>query len=211
MVKPAEAGWCAVDLMDEMKRVESNWSFEETDLALRKAVFLDRDGVVNVFPGPGEFVLNWKAFRFIEDVPGQIVRLRKAGFFLALITNQSGVGRGLMPIEALHEIHANMQRELGAECLDAIYYCPHHPDAGCGCRKPSPQMILTACREHGLDPKVSFVIGDSGRDIHMGRDAGCRTILCRENLPELEKMKPEHRPDWMEKTMTGAVDWILGQ
>lgn len=181
------------------------------DRVLRKAIFLDRDGVVNVFPGPGQFVLHWGAFRFMPDVPRQLERLRSAGFFLALITNQSGVGRGLMPQSALDEIHANMQRDLGENRLDAIYFCPHHPDASCGCRKPSPRMIQNACAEHGLDPRASFVIGDSGRDIHMGRDAGCRTILCRENLPVLEKMKAEHRPDHMEKTLVGAVDWILKQ
>lgn len=176
---------------------------------LRKAVFLDRDGVINIFPGTDQYVLHWSAFRFMPGVQNQISRLREAGYFLALITNQSGVGRGFMTLGALLEIHANMQSELGANRLDAIYYCPHHPDDGCKCRKPSPEMILAACREHGLDPRASFMIGDSGRDIHMGRDAGCRTVLCRENLPALEKLKPEHRPDRMERTLGAAVDWIL--
>jgi histidinol-phosphate phosphatase family protein len=177
----------------------------------RKAVFLDRDGVINVFPGVDKFVLTWEQFRLMADVPEQLARLREAGFFLALITNQSGVGRGHMTLETLLEIHANMQWELGASALDAVYYCPHHPDEGCRCRKPSPEMILRACREHDLDPKASFMVGDSGRDIHMGRDAGCTTLLCREHLPEREKMKPEHRPDHMERTITGAVNWILSR
>lgn len=178
---------------------------------LRKAVFLDRDGVVNVFPGVDKFVLSWPEFHFMPQLVEQVARLRRAGFFLALITNQSGVGRGLMTLETLHEIHGNMQKLLGAEALDAIYFCPHHPDECCVCRKPSPEMIQRACREHGLDPRASFMIGDSGRDIHMGRDAGCKTILCRENLPVLENMKPEHRPDHMEQTLARAVDWILSQ
>ena len=178
---------------------------------LRKAVFLDRDGVVNVCPGVDKFVLRWSEFRFMPGLHEQLARLRAAGFFLALITNQSGIGRGLMTLDSLSEIHTNMQSQLGAQALDAIYYCPHHPDAGCVCRKPSPEMIRRACNEHGLDPRASFMIGDSGRDIHMGRDAGCRTILCRQDLPALEKLKPEHVPDRMEKTIKGAVDWILAQ
>ncbi|HEY3323473.1 MAG TPA: HAD family hydrolase [Planctomycetota bacterium] len=176
---------------------------------LRRAVFLDRDGVVNVWPGPESFVLKWELFSFMPDVSAQLLRLRKAGLFLALITNQSCVGRGLMSLEELQKIHARMQAELGAAALDGIYYCPHAPDAGCSCRKPSPEMILRACEEHGLSAQESFMVGDSGRDIEMGRAAGCHTILCRENLPVLEKMKPPHRPEYMARTLADAVDWIV--
>jgi len=179
--------------------------------ALKKAIFLDRDGVINIFPGEDKFVLSWSEFRLMPGVRDALKRLRAHGFFLSLATNQSGVGRGHMSIEALHEIHANMQSELGTEAVDAIYYCPHHPDAGCPCRKPSPHMILQSCADHDLDPKRSFMIGDSGRDIEMGTAAGCTTILCRENLPVLEKMKPQHRPDRMFKTLSEAVDWILNE
>jgi len=70
-------------------------------------------------------------------------------------------------------------------------------------------MIQFACREHGIDPHSSFVIGDSGRDIEMGRNAGCQTILCRENLPEIAKLKPEYCPTHMARTIEEAVDWIL--
>lgn len=178
-------------------------------MPLRPAVFLDRDGVVNVFPGPGKFVLSWDEFAFMPGVAEQIRRLREASYFLALITNQSGVGRGLMVLEDLHEIHAKMQTALGNDAVDAIYYCPHHPEAGCACRKPSPEMILRACEEHGLDAAASVVIGDSGRDMEMGRAAGCRTILCRENLPRREAMQDAHRPDQMARTLREAVDIVL--
>lgn len=176
---------------------------------MRKAIFLDRDGVVNIFPGPGKFVLSWDLFRFMPGIHEQLGRLRADNFFLALVTNQSGVGRGLMPLEALHHIHSQMQVALGQNALDAIYYCEHHPDEGCGCRKPSPELILRACAEHRLDPKTSIVIGDSGRDIEMGRNAGCKTILCRRDLPLLKSLKPEHQPDQMAPSLMDAVDWIL--
>jgi histidinol-phosphate phosphatase family protein len=179
-------------------------------LSLRPAVFLDRDGVVNVFPGPGKFVTSWEMFQFMPGVDEQLRRLRAHGFFLALITNQSGVGRGLMELDDLHEIHDNMQKELGEHAIDAIYFCHHHPDDGCDCRKPSPAMIRRACADHQLDPAQSVMIGDSGRDIEMGRAAGCKTILCREKLPpNAEALKPEHRPDQMFKTLGEAVDWTL--
>ncbi|HLX65217.1 MAG TPA: HAD family hydrolase [Planctomycetota bacterium] len=177
---------------------------------MKKAIFLDRDGVVNQFPGADRFVLSWSEFQFIPGIRENLRRLRDAGYFLSLATNQSGVGRGLMTLDALHEIHANMQRELGVDALDAIYFCPHHPDERCVCRKPSPEMILRACSEHGLDPRQSVMIGDSGRDIEMGAAAGCRTILCREKLPEREKLRPEHRPDAMFRMLSEAVEWVLG-
>jgi histidinol-phosphate phosphatase family protein len=178
---------------------------------MRHAVFFDRDGVVNVFPGPGKFVLCWEMFSFMPGVPEQLARLRQHDFFLALITNQSGVGRGLMELDALHDIHGRMQGELGEQAFDAIYFCPHHPDESCGCRKPSPSMIQQACREHDLDPAQSFVIGDSGRDIEMGRAAGCRTVLCREALPNPAALKPEYVPEQMAQTLPAAVDWVLAQ
>ena len=176
---------------------------------MRKAIFLDRDGVVNIFPGDEKFVLNWSAFQFMPGIREQLKRLRAHGYFLSLATNQSGVGRGLMTLESLHEIHTNMQTALGSEALDAIYFCAHHPDECCACRKPSPHMILQSCADHNIDPRQSIMIGDSGRDIEMGAAAGCRTILCRENLPIRENMKPQHRPDQMFKTLSEAVDWIL--
>jgi histidinol-phosphate phosphatase family protein len=179
-------------------------------VSLRPAVFLDRDGVINVFPGPDKFVRSWDEFAFMPGVADELKRLRAAGLFLALITNQSGVGRGLMTLETLNHIHAQMQKMLGEHAIDAIYYCPHHPDDNCTCRKPSPEMILRACKEHGLDPARSVMIGDSGRDIEMGRAAGCKTVLCRESLPPSpEKLKPQHRPDRMFKTLKDAVDWVL--
>ena len=183
--------------------------FRQKPARLRPAIFLDRDGVINVFPGPGEFVLSWEGFTFMPGVGRQLRRLRGAGFFLALITNQSGVGRGLMPLSALLDIHARMQAGLGGDALDAIYYCPHHPEDGCACRKPAPGMILRACAEHGLDPRASVVVGDSGRDIEMGRAAGCRTILCRQNLPVYENLQAAHRPDQMFQALSEAVDWVL--
>ena len=179
----------------------------------RPAIFLDRDGVINVFPGDGKYVLDWRNFTFMPDVQSSLLRLRAAGYFLVLVTNQSGVGRGLMTLDTLHDIHARMQAQLGAAKLDAIYYCPHHPDENCGCRKPSTFMLKQAAADHGLDlsPR-SFLIGDSGRDIEMGRAAGVRTALCRQNLPpSIEALEPRYRPEKLFKTLGEAVAWVLSE
>jgi len=130
----------------------------------------------------------------------QLRRLKRAGFFLVLVTNQSGVGRGLLTLDALEEIHRRMQAALGRNAFDAIYACPHHPQTGCPCRKPSPQMILRACSDHGLDAAASFMVGDSVRDIAMGRAAGCRTVF---------RGTAAHGADHAATTLRGAVDWIL--
>jgi len=147
---------------------------------MRKAIFLDRDGVINIFPGEGLYVQSWNDFRFMPEIQENIQRLRAAGFFLVMASNQAGVGRGIMTRATLDEIHTNMQTGLGESKLDALRFCPHHPDEGCPCRKPSPWMLQDAAKEFDIDLAASFMIGDSGRDIEMGRLAGCRTILCRE-------------------------------
>jgi D-glycero-D-manno-heptose 1,7-bisphosphate phosphatase len=178
----------------------------------RPAVFFDRDGVINCSPGEARFVLDWAGFQFMPDVALQLRRLREIGYALVLVTNQSGVGRGLMTQAALDEIHDKMQAALGNARFDAIYYCPHHPDEKCPCRKPSPWMILKAADEHALDVARSFLIGDSGRDIEMGRAAGCRTILCRADLPtSWEGRPPERRPERVFARLAEAVDWIVGR
>lgn len=178
-------------------------------MSLRPAVFLDRDGLINVCPGVGKYVLAWSAFRFMPQVRENLARLRKAGFFLALITSQSGVGRGLMTQAALDEIHAKMQESLGTERFDAIYFCPHRPDEGCPCRKPLPGMIQQAARAYSLDLARSFVIGDTIRDIEMGRAAGCRTVLCQPDVSYLLEVPPGKGADRTCATLTESADWVL--
>ena len=177
----------------------------------RATIFLDRDGVINVFPGAGKYVLDWQSFTFMPNVQANLLRLRAAGYFLVLVTNQSCVGRDLMKLDTLHDIHNRMQSQLGEAKLDAVYYCPHHPDDACACRKPSAFMLKKAAADHDLDlSPSSFLIGDSGRDIEMGRAAGVRTALCRQNLPSsMEALASRYRPEKLFKTLGEAVDWIV--
>ena len=152
----------------------------------RPAFFFDRDGVVNVCPGDG-YVLRWEDFRFSEGIFEALAWLRTRGFVLILVTNQQGVGKGLMTQAALDDIHARMQSEL-ARCnaqFDAIYACTClKSDPGCRCHKPSPEMADQAAREHGLDLAKSWLIGDHDRDITMAANAGVpNTIRVRGGRP----------------------------
>ena len=145
-------------------------------MALSRAVFLDRDGVLT--RERRDYV---KTPEELETLPGiyePLRRIGEKGFRLVLITNQSIVGRGLATHKDLASIHRKLRRDLKQHgCrLDAIYYCPHLPEDNCGCRKPEPGMILKASRELGIDPRQSWMIGDKEIDLEAARKAGCRGI-----------------------------------
>ena len=141
-------------------------------------VFLDRDGVIN--RDSDQYIKCWAEFEFLPGSLEALARLTAAGLHLVVVTNQSAVGRGLIELEGLEEIHRRMTRAVeaaGGRLLD-ILFCPHRPDAGCDCRKPATGMIVEACRRHGLDPARAVMVGDRAKDIRCGRDAGCRgTVL----------------------------------
>jgi histidinol-phosphate phosphatase family protein len=118
--------------------------------------------------------------------------LREHGFKVIVITNQSGIGRGYFSEGALAKIHHKMVKELAKErtAVDAIYYCPHHPDDNCDCRKPKPALILQAAQDFAIDLKKSYMVGDMPLDIGLGKAAGCKTILVTTN-PVDESFKPD--------------------
>ena len=153
---------------------------------MRPAFFFDRDGVVNRTPGEG-YVLRWEDFHFNAGIMEALALARSKGFALVLVTSQQGVGKGLMTQAALDDIHARMQEELGKHgaAFDAIYACTCLAnDPRCTCRKPSPEMVLRAAREHDLDVTRSWLVGDHDRDVQMGMNAGVpRTIRIRGERP----------------------------
>jgi D,D-heptose 1,7-bisphosphate phosphatase len=144
--------------------------------ARRRAIFLDRDGTITIDTGypsdPDD----------VELLPGTangLRALRDRGWALVLVSNQSGVGRGLITpaqAQAVHERLTAVLRESGVE-LDGAYYCPHAPDDGCECRKPRSALLRRAASELGLDLASSVMVGDRQSDVAAGRDAGCTTIL----------------------------------
>jgi len=145
---------------------------------MRQAVFLDRDGVINVKAPEGEYIKRWEEFQFLPNISEAIARLNQSNFFIVVVSNQRGVAKGCMDISALEEIHRRMREQLAASNarIDAIYYCPHDIAAGCACRKPAPGMLLQAAKDHDIDLHNSWMVGDSDSDILAGKNAGCRTI-----------------------------------
>ena len=147
-------------------------------LSKRPAVFLDRDGVINRRL-PGDYVRSWDQFRFLPGARAGLRLLREAGYLLVVITNQRGIGRGLMSEADLAEVHRRLQVELvrvGAG-VDAIFHCPHDLSANCGCRKPKPGMLSRALERLPIDTARSWVVGDSLSDLEAGWAAGIRGIL----------------------------------
>jgi D-glycero-D-manno-heptose 1,7-bisphosphate phosphatase len=150
-----------------------------------RAVFLDRDGTINT---ELEYLHQAEHFAFIPEAPQAIRLLKEAGFFVIVVTNQSGVARGIYDEAAVHNLHRHMDAELARHGtgVDAYYFCPHHPEHGigdykkeCECRKPLAGMLLQAAADFSLDLKSSFIIGDKLVDIEAGLKADCRPLLVR--------------------------------
>ncbi|MFM7025307.1 MAG: D-glycero-beta-D-manno-heptose 1,7-bisphosphate 7-phosphatase [Limnohabitans sp.] len=145
---------------------------------LRKAVFLDRDGVINL---DRAYVHRWEDFAFVPGIVGAMRRLKQAGYLLVVVTNQSGIARGYYSEAQYQQLTAQMREALASEgaAVDAVYHCPHHPEGllapyamDCSCRKPAPGMILQAARELGIDLPGSCLIGDKPSDIDAAKAAG---------------------------------------
>lgn len=156
----------------------------------QKAVFLDRDGTINRYVG---FLRNIDDFELLPGVAEAIRQINERGYLAVVATNQPVIARGEVTVDQLREIHNKMETLLGNEgaYLDAIYFCPHHPDKGfpnevaelkreCDCRKPKPGMLLKAAKDLNIDLQQSWMVGDGKNDIEAGKAAGCRTALIGE-------------------------------
>ncbi|MDR0550947.1 MAG: HAD-IIIA family hydrolase [Spirochaetaceae bacterium] len=162
----------------------------------QRAVFIDRDGTLNTLrlgsappPLPHKFVTRPEELQLLEGAAEAVRLVNSAGLLAIVITNQPVIARGLCSLETLTAIHRKLETDLGKEgaYLNAIYFCPHHPDKGfageaaeykidCACRKPKPGMILQAAGRFNIDVRRSWMIGDSFRDVDAGKNAGCKTI-----------------------------------
>jgi len=188
---------------------------------MRPAVFLDRDGTLNEEVG---YINHIDRFRVFPWVGPSIKQLNDAGIPAILATNQSGVARGYFPEALVHEIHGKLQSELGRHHarLDAIYYCPHHPDGKleayrgrCECRKPSPGMMRTAARELDIDLRESFMVSDRYQDLAMAFGVGAGGVLVLSGYGKGEHLYLRdtwpRQPDYVAPDLLEAVDWILRQ
>jgi D-glycero-D-manno-heptose 1,7-bisphosphate phosphatase len=143
---------------------------------MRKAVFIDRDGTLMLDTG---YCHEPEKVRLIEGAAEGLRLLHDAGFFLVIVTNQSGLARGYFSEKELVAVNLRLRDELRAHGADfgAVFYCPHHPDDGCDCRKPRPGLILRAALEYSLELESSFTVGDQESDILAGKSAGTRTVM----------------------------------
>jgi len=157
----------------------------------RAAIFLDRDGTLNVDTNHLYRVEDW---RWIPGAKAAIQRFKAEGFLVIVVTNQSGIARGLYTAADVDRLHHCINNELKADgCeIDGFYYCPHHPDfgekIGCECRKPNPAMLYRAKADHSIELAQSWMIGDKLTDTAAGLSAGTRAILVGDQI-EIERAK----------------------
>jgi len=148
---------------------------------MRRCLFLDRDGVINVAPPPGEYIGRWEDFRLIPEVAAWIRLFKAAGFLVIVITNQRGVALGRHTAADLEALHEKMRAALAAEgaILDDIFYCPH-AEGACDCRKPLPGMVIAAQRKWDIDLAASLLVGDGERDRLLAERCGIPFVLVRD-------------------------------
>ncbi|HJX70044.1 MAG TPA: D-glycero-beta-D-manno-heptose 1,7-bisphosphate 7-phosphatase [Dehalococcoidia bacterium] len=171
------------------------------------AVFLDRDGTI---ARDVNYCRRVEDFEILPTVPQGIRLLNEHGFKVIVITNQSGIARGYFTEETLSLIHQKMENELSQHSarIDAIYVCPHHPDERCECRKPKPTLLLQAASEIGIALKLSYMVGNDGKDIEAGSAAGCKTILVTIG-PNQGNDKGQSKPNHIASNLYEAVEWIV--
>jgi D-glycero-D-manno-heptose 1,7-bisphosphate phosphatase len=178
-------------------------------MTTRPAVFLDRDGTLNVDCG---HITRPEQMRLLPGAAAALRALRAAGFACVVVTNQSAIGRGLMTEADLHRIHEEMLRQFQAEevAIDGLYHCPAAPPEEHPERKPAPGMLLRAARELGLDLARSWMIGDSARDLLAGRGAGCRgVVLVRSGHDVTEALALLGAGDYLADDIAHAAQLIL--
>jgi histidinol-phosphate phosphatase family protein len=172
-----------------------------------RAVFLDRDGTM---AKDVSYCRRWEDFILFPYTAKAIKLLKEQGFKVIVVTNQSGIARGYFTEETLTQIHDKLQKELAKEnaSVDAIYYCPHHPDDNCDCRKPKPRMVLQAAEEHDIDLSQSFVVGDLPTDVGLGKSAGCRTVLVGDSAShEDSDIKPNVTVSNLWEAAQAILEW----
>jgi len=164
-----------------------------------KAVFLDRDGVINRKAPEGRYISRWAEMRFLPDVFSSVLHLQQLGFKIIIVTNQRGVALRRVSLADLEDIHARMKTRFAQSgvSISAIYFCPHDISENCLCRKPKPGMLIQAAADHALDLSSSWMIGDASSDIRAGATAGCRTArilsesLVQSNDPVADVFAPD--------------------
>jgi histidinol-phosphate phosphatase family protein len=173
-----------------------------------KAVFLDRDGVINRKAPEGQYIATWAEMEFCPGVFAAALRLQEAGFKIIVVTNQRGVAIRKVRSEDLAVIHSRMKENFASHGVElaGIYFCQHDTSENCSCRKPKPGLLLQAADDHALDLSSSWMVGDAASDVAAGRAAGCKTVRILLAQPAAEQ---DVRADITTRDLPEAVQQIL--
>ncbi len=197
---------------NDTNQINQTNQIDQTHVLSGFTIFLDRDGTLNKDTG---YVRSPEEVELLPGVGSALARLKRAGARLVVVTNQSGVARGIFTMADVERVHAKLQALLQAEgvVVDAIYFCPHHPDDGCACRKPNTAMVDRAVRELGLDLSRAYVVGDQKRDIELAQRVRARSLLVMSgpaSREALDKLKREGlSPDHIAPSLAEAAEWIF--
>lgn len=184
---------------------------------MQAAVFLDRDGTIIEDTG---YISSPEQVKFLPGSIAAIKQLKDAGYKIIIISNQSGVARGLISEDMLQTIEKLIHRQIlnGGAHVDSSYYCPHHPEHGsypyrqaCECRKPHTGLIKKAVKDHDIDLSRSIMVGDHATDIETARRAGIKSVFVMTGHGPEEKANLKSQPDHIAADITAAADWILKQ
>jgi D-glycero-D-manno-heptose 1,7-bisphosphate phosphatase len=177
---------------------------------MKRAVFLDRDDtlIVNV-----PYLGDPSRVTLCAGAQSAVMRWKEAGFTLVLVSNQSGVGRGLITKEQVDDVNREMYRQLQVDGFDGEYFCYAAPGDPYGSeeRKPSPILLERASRELDIDLSASFMVGDKGLDVECGHRAGCRSVLVLTGENSSSREAAQAQADYVATDVGAAADWILGQ
>ena len=184
---------------------------------MRKIIFLDRDGVINRYPGDTKFVTSWRDFKFLPKAKHAILRLTEAGYNIFVVSNQAGVSQRLFKKKELDLITRNMLNQINSYRgkIKKVFYCIHEAQDNCSCRKPKTGLIDKAFgsskfKLKAKDLKDIYFIGDSIRDVETGKNANLKTILVLSGRMHIKnKKKWAYHPDYIFKDLLEAVDFIL--
>jgi D-glycero-D-manno-heptose 1,7-bisphosphate phosphatase len=176
---------------------------------MARLILLDRDGVINV--ESDNFIKDADEWQAIPGALDAIAALQRSGFRVAVCSNQSGLARGLITPEAFAGIHEKLLAELAERgaTLDAVRYCPHHPDDDCDCRKPRPGMLLDVMAELQTTAQETIFVGDSLRDLQAARSAGCQAALVRTGKGAAVTVEAG-QVVWVGKDLAAFACWIIG-
>ena len=180
-----------------------------------KIVFLDRDGVINEFPGNGNYVTKVKDFHFIPGALAALRKLKEHGYTVFVVSNQAGIGKGIYSQNKLNRITNNMHREIrraGGQ-ITKVYYCTHTTQQNCDCRKPgigSIRAAMALLKKSLSDASKAYFVGDTEVDVAAGKNAGCKTIFVLSGMTTRDLVRKwKVRPDYIVKDLAAATDIIL--